>query len=324
MGFLGEEQVARFQEEGYLLVRGLLDPEQDLDPVIGEYHGVLDQLARELYAQGRISSTYEELPFSPRMIRICAESGSTHAQYFDFSLPQMGIKADTPFWAGPAVFQTLRSERLLDAVQCFIGPEIYSNPIQHVRLKPPEHLVPKDPATGKVQLGSTPGHQDNGVLLPTADQSQILTVWFPLWDATEENGCLQVLPGSHRQGLLTHCRRWNGLSIPDQFLRLEDGLPLPMQRGDVLFMTQLTCHGSLCNHSQEVRWSFDLRYNPTGQPTGREMFPGFVARSRRNPASELRDPSAWYGLWRETRDRLARAEENPAFNRWGAEDKVCA
>lgn len=323
MAALSKAQLAQFAEEGYLLVRGLLDPERDLDPVIREYEGVLDALAEELCARGRIPSTYEDLPFGPRLIRVCAESGQVHAQYFDFSLPQKGIRPDTPFWAGPAVFQTLRNEGLLDAVESLIGPEIYSNPIQHVRLKPPEHLVPRDPKTGQVQLGSTPWHQDNGVLLPSGDQSQILTVWFPLWDATAENGCLQVIPRSHRQGLLQHCRRWNGLSIPDQFLRLEKGVVLPMKRGDVLFMTQLTCHGSLPNHSEEVRWSFDLRYNPIGQPTGREMFPGFVARSRQHPESELRDPAIWHQLWRETRDRMAK-EEDPAYNRWGVEDKVCA
>lgn len=323
MGTLTREQLDFFAHEGYLLVRGLLDPAADLDPVIREYEGVLDRLATELHEQGRIASTYAELPFGPRLIRLCAESGQVHAQYFDFSLPQQGIKPDTPFWAGPAVFQALRNPKLLDAVEAFLGPEIFSNPIQHVRLKPPEHLAPRDPKTGQVQLGSTPWHQDNGVLLPSGDQSQILTVWFPLWDATEQNGCLQVIPRSHRQGLLTHCRRWNGLAIPDPMLRLEDSRALPMQRGDVLFLTQFTCHGSLPNHSEEVRWSFDLRYNPTGQATGREMFPGFVARSRRNPASELRDPEAWHRLWARTRERLAREPES-AFNRWGVEDKVCA
>jgi ectoine hydroxylase-related dioxygenase (phytanoyl-CoA dioxygenase family) len=323
MAALSEVQLAQFEEEGYLVVRGLFDPEEDLDPVVREYEEVLDRLAEELYGQGRIPSTYADLPFGPRLIRLCTESGQVHAQYFDFSLPQKGIRPDTPFWAGPAVFRTLCNDKLLDAVECFIGPEIYSNPIQHVRLKPPEHRVPKDPKTGQVQLGSTPWHQDNGVLLPTGDQSRILTVWFPLWDATPENGCLQVLPRTHRKGLLTHCRRWNGLEIPDRFLRLDEGVVLPMQRGDVLFMTQFTCHGSLSNHSEEVRWSFDLRYNPIGQATGREQFPGFVARSRQHPESELRDPAAWHRLWQETRDRLA-TEGDPAYNRWGAEDKVCA
>ena len=66
-------------------------------------------------------------------------------------------------------------------------------------------------------------------------------------------------------------------------------------------MHRLTCHGSLPNRSDRIRWSLDLRYNPTGQHTGRPVFPGFVARSRRNPDSELDDPAVWAGLWRQAR-----------------------
>ena len=65
---------------------------------------------------------------------------------------------------------------------------------------------------------------------------------------------------------------------------------MPLDRGSVLFLHKRTVHSSLPNVSEEVRWSFDLRYNPTGEPTGRHLFPGFVARSRANPETELRDP----------------------------------
>src|SRR5262245_51152526 len=205
MGGLTREQMKRFEEEGYLVIEGLLDPERDLDPVINEYAGVLDRLAGELHAMGKVSSKYSELPFSKRLINVYAESGEVHAQYFDFSLPQAGVKPDTPFWTGPAVFSLLRHPKLLDVIESLIGPEIYSNPVQHVRLKPPEALTPKDPTTGLVQLGATPWHQDNGVVNEEADNTDIITVWFPLTDATVENGCLAVVPFSHEAGLLPHC-----------------------------------------------------------------------------------------------------------------------
>ena len=76
-----------------------------------------------------------------------------------------------------------------------------------------------------------------------------------------------------------------------------------MQRGDVLFLTKLTLHASHANNSDAVRWSLDLRYNPIGQPTGRGAFPGFVARSRRQPETELRDPAEWAQLWYDARYR---------------------
>ena len=99
--------------------------------------------------------------------------------------------------------------------------------------------------------------------------------------------------------------------------------PVPLRRGSVLFMTRRTKHASLSNQSDEIRWSFDVRYNPIGQPSGRPAFPGFAARSRSNPASVLSDPLEWADLWYATRARLAR-EGKPIFNRWVDSPEVCA
>lgn len=321
MTHLTQAHVEQFRREGYLLVENLLDPARDLDPVYHEYSGVLDTLAQALYAQGQISSTYAELPFSQRLIEIYKESGKVHAQYFDFSLHGGAVTDETQFWVGPEVFNLLRNPNLLDAVESIIGPEIYSNPVQHIRLKPPEPLTPRD-ADGRVQLGKTPVHQDNGVVLPEADDTDILTVWFPLWDATVENGCLIVWPYSHQQGLLDHCPRFDGLTVPEQLLRGE-AKSMTMKRGDVLFLTKLTLHASHPNLSDNVRWSFDLRYNPIGQPTGRGHYPGFIARSRQHPESELHDAVEWARLWHECRHRIA-TEGVGAFNRWSADSPVCA
>ena len=82
----------------------------------------------------------------------------------------------------------------------------------------------------------------------------------------------------------------------------------------MLFFHPLCQHASLDNLSDEFRWSFDLRYNPIGQPTGRPHFPGFVARSRLNPDSVLDDWREWAQLWRDARDRLA-AQDAVKINR---------
>ena len=289
---------------------------------------MLDRLAHELFANGLIASPYTELPFGKRLTQIYAESGKIHTQHFDFTLPQKGITAETPLWVGPTVFHTLINPRLLDAVEALIGPEIYSNPVQHVRIKPPEHLVPQN-AQGEPLVGATPWHQDNGVVLPEADETDMITVWFPLVDATIENGCLQVIPYSHRKGLLTHCPGGvggltNGLSIPTTIIDETHARPIPLKRGGVLLMHRRMCHSSLSNRSQDMRWSFDLRYNPIGQATGREAFPGFVARSRAHPARALRDPEIWAARWYEARQRLATATDTCSFNRWLGDAPACA
>ena len=73
----------------------------------------------------------------------------------------------------------------------------------------------------------------------------------------------------------------------------------------------------------QVRLSFDLRYQPIGQPTGRPAFPGFIARSAAHPERVLRDPAAWARSWYEARERLAE-QEDPTYNRWRADAPVCA
>jgi phytanoyl-CoA hydroxylase len=315
------DQVAQFEEEGYLIVEDLFEFEEDLAPVIEEYEQVLDNLATELFEQGTISTRYEDLPFSERLTRIYGESGIVHAQYFDFSLPQSDIRGDTPMWIGPSVFDMLTNPKLLDAVESIVGPEIYSNPVQHVRLKPPESLTPVDD-NGRVQLGKTPIHQDNGVVLPEADASKILTVWFSFYDTSVENGCLCVWPGSHRRGLVDHCPSPIGARIPAGLVEGK-AISAEMKQGSALFLDKLTLHASHSNHSDKIRFSFDLRYNPVGQATGRGAFPGFVARSRSNPSCELRDPHVWANLWYDARSRLA-TEGTGAFNRWSADSPVCA
>ncbi len=324
---LTPEQLQSFKDNGYLVVKGLLDPVKDLDPIIAEYTGVLDRLANELYAKGKVSSKHEGLPFSERFIRLCQDAKSFLRQHFEFTLPQKNIKADTPIWVGPAIFNMLRNQSLLDAIEDIIGPEIYSNPVQHVRMKIPEDRAIRD-EDGAIVDGATLWHQDGGVVLPEADQTEMLTVWFPLWDAPIEAGCLRLLPRSHQHGLRAHCPREGKVSftaIPDsQLADIDNAEPKPLMRGDVLIMHRLTPHGSLPNVSQNLRCSLDLRFNPVGQPTGRGAFPGFVARSRAHPETELRDPAAWAQSWYDARQKLAETPEPARFNRWDANAAVCA
>lgn len=326
MGRLNAEQMEHFKEYGYVPVKGVFNPEEAIEPVIEEYHEVLDRLAQDLHAKGKISSLYRNLDFGERVTVIYAESKEVHNSYFDFSLPLTGCKPDSPFWAGPAVFRALTNPELLDAVECFIGPEVYSNPVQHVRIKPPESRAPRD-EKGNVMFGATPWHQDNAVVTPDADPTEMLTVWFPLTPANAKNGCLLVVPGSYRGELLTHCPGYKGaagLQIPEQLFHPEDAVPVPLDPGDALFMHKRTIHSSLPNMSESIRWSFDLRFNPLGQNTGRGVFPGFVARSQAAPDAELHNPDEWRRMWSETRAVLSTTGDPGLYNRWNSDAPVCA
>jgi phytanoyl-CoA hydroxylase len=319
---LSEAQLQTLDREGYLVVEDVLDPTYDIAPLLAEYSDALDEVATMFMAEGLLAATYRDLPFTERLIRVYQESGRSVSPYFDISLPQTGVKPDTPIHLGPAAFEMLTSPRLLDVVESVVGPEIYSNPVQHIRMKLPSGLLRSESSDGL--NAKIPWHQDNGVILPEADVATILTVWLPLTDATVENGCLQVIPRSHRGDLEPHCPGPRGAEIPAKLIAEERALPLPMRAGSALLMHQRTVHSSLDNvTADQVRISLDLRYQPTGQPTGRPAFPGFVARSAAHPETVLRDPAAWARLWLDARARLA-ALENPAFNRWQAGVGVCA
>jgi hypothetical protein len=321
---LSAAQVEQFAAEGYLLVEDVLDPVRDLSTILAEYAERLDGIATRLYAEGVIHDTFEGLPFTRRLVKLCETSGRALPDQFDFSLPQNGIRPETPLHVGPAVFGVLTHPRLLDVVEAVIGPEIFSNPVQHIRMKLPSRAVPEGCTSGLVT--KVPWHQDNGVVMPEADEATILTVWLPLLDATLDNGCLAVIPGSHRRGIEPHCPTPHGLQIPNAYVPHGQARPVPMRAGSVLLMTQRTMHCSLNNRTEdEVRISMDLRYQPIGQPTGRPAFApaGFVARSRAHPEQVLRDPAEWARRWTALRSALAEVE-NPAFNRWSADAPVCA
>ncbi len=317
----------RFQEEGYLAVEDVLDLERDLAPVVREYEALLDAEIVKWHAEGKIPSTYGDLPFVQRLAAFLTAGGKGAYQAFDISLPLKSATDDTPIHLGPAVFNLLSSPRLIDVVEQFVGPEVLSNPIQHVRIKPPESLLPADFQKGSL-VGRTDWHQDQGVALPEVDETEMLTVWLAITDATVENGCLCVVPGSHQGGLATHCPAKPGsarvgLHIPDE-IRGTNYVPVPIRRGGALFLHRRTMHASLRNRSDGARWSFDLRYQPAGQPTGRPWFPSFVVRSRSNPGSELRDWTVWADLWRQARARLAHGDAIAKTNRWDGSEPVCA
>jgi phytanoyl-CoA hydroxylase len=273
-----------------------------------------------------ISTSYDDLPFGKRLIQIIEETGESNSQHFDVSLPKGQVGADAPMWLGNAIFRLITNERLLECVQDIIGSEIYSNPVQHVRLKPPERVVPRNPNCMSALVGETPWHQDNAVLTQDADDTEILTVWIPLVDATVENGCLIVIPGSHHGSLAQHCPNGNGvLKILGALINHEKVIPVPVSRGAVMIFHRKLMHASLPNLSDDLRSSLDLRYQPIGQPTGRVVFPGFVARSRTDPSQEIRNREQWESLWNKIRERMcAKDYIKEPFDRWRGDHAMCA
>ena len=329
---LSSEQIDTFNEDGFLAVENLLDDE-DLVPLEQEYAKVLDEVSRRLFSERAVSSRYEGLSFGERYCRLLGEYPDLH-RFFNISLPLSNSPEkpkDFCMHAGPAAFALLRNPKLLDVAESILGPEVVSNPVQQVRMKPPLDMLSKENAEHS-NVGKTTWHQDTVALMPEADETQMLTVWVAMTDATEENGCLQSIRGSHHQGTVTHCPGKEvaaEMHIPDAIIGDRKPVFLPLKRGGVILFSKHNFHCAGPNRSPRLRWSFDLRYSRTGQPTGRPAFPGFVARSRANPESELKDAVAWKRLWDEARDDILSGRyAGPIFEqkRWddNSDAAICA
>ena len=292
---LTQDQFRHFAEEGYVIVEGALT-DDDLDPVIAGIEAFVDERARSLHEEGRITELHEGEPFERRLALVTREDTSI---YDDIDI--MNMRAE-------AVFRFLGNDRLLNLVQSFVGPEITCSPIQHLRAKLPDNVIHggngdesahserNEDLAARVKENVAPWHQDAQVHHEDADPVFILTVWLPLCDTDEENGCLQIIPRVHHQQMVY----WSeGFGIEDGELPEGEVLSLPMKKGDVLLMHKLIPHRSIPNHSGSIRWSLDLRYQQTGLPTGRSFYPNFIVRSQRHPEFVLTDYNTWRRGWEE-------------------------
>jgi len=307
---LTKAQLESFHRNGYLVVDHLLDDE-DLQPLEHEYAELLDTMAQQLYREGKIDSAFSEYEFDERFTRIVAQYPDL-IDRMNISLPLENgdIEADSYHaHTGPAVFGLLRNPKILDVVESVIGPEIASSPVQQMRIKPPLGKL-SDDNIAHSGVGNTTWHQDTVAVLDEAKDTSQVTVWVAVTDANEENGCLASIPASHKDGSHQHVAGTipREPTVPAAIINNRNGESLPVKRGGIIMFHKQNIHCARPNRSDRLRWSVDIRYHPVGQASGRPAFPGFVARSRSNPESELHDPVAWHQLWRDARKRIINGE----------------
>jgi phytanoyl-CoA hydroxylase len=280
---LSEAELRNFHEAGYLVVKDVFT-DADLQPVIDEITQEIDQRAQRLVEEGALSRTYAEHGFETRLAKISAETD------------KLALAIWNGILNGPAIFDLLRHPRLVDLAEQLCGPELIASSVYRLR--------PKIPNYG---YGAVPWHQDSGYFEPYCDSALVLTVWLPLVEATEENGCLYVIPKSHLHPVLTHRRDAHGkyLEITEENLPAGERVCCPVPKGGVLLLTNRTVHGSFLNRTEGVRWSMDLRYQSASLPTNAEIsrLPGEDV-----PSEELGVPVACYPP---EADFLVRSQKRP-------------
>jgi ectoine hydroxylase-related dioxygenase (phytanoyl-CoA dioxygenase family) len=143
----------------------------------------------------------------------------------------------------PAFESMAAHPRLLDVIEQLIGPDIL---FHYSKL----HL--KAPRVGSV----VEWHQDYSYYPHT--NTDLVTALIYLDDATRENACIQVAPGSHARGLADHRvdgyfrGKVTGPDAPDP----SQVMPLEAPAGSVVFIHCLLLHYSAPNQSDKIRRAF--------------------------------------------------------------------
>ena len=262
-------------------------------------------LIEKLHAEGKLRHKYPAENTLDRLSAFVADTGDEFFDHLSTYVSHAYDSADRPMYLHPQMFHLFRSPRLLDAIEQFIGDEIAVSPLHITRIKPPEHSLSEAvQSSPNGMISKTLWHQDLWAFQTEADETDALTVWVPMVPVDEETGCLLVVPGSHRSGELSvHCKptettaSLQGHSLMRSSPRSE--VTLPADPGDLVILNKLTQHSSLVNVSDRLRWSYDLRYQPIGQPVGQGGRPAWIARSRMHPEREMTDFEDWRDMWRD-------------------------
>lgn len=281
-GGLSARERQQFHEDGFLRVRNLL-PTLSLQPLIDELAGYVDDGIQGAVKHGLLdpSDTYPDAPFETRLAQVsnaCSDPNWIWSNYFrDQKIRTAGM------------FTLRTAPALLDVVASLIGEEILAHPQFNYRAKLPDQAITV-----------IPWHQDLAYLVPEeAGDTLVVNVWLPLVQATEANGCMQVIRGSHRYDLIAHNfhdqtpGHTGGKGISEQELPPGEVVTAELEVGDVLLTSERVVHRGLPNRADTVRWSVDTRYSQIGLPTGRENVPGFIARSQAHPEKVATSHHDW-------------------------------
>ncbi|MBP1994087.1 phytanoyl-CoA dioxygenase family protein [Paenibacillus eucommiae] len=263
-GILTKEQRVHYDTYGYLVLTDLLS-EEDMQAPRQAMQEKVSMIADELYSDKMITDKLEHLPFESRLTELF--KGMTDQDFLKYGRS----------WRDriPGYFHLMSNPKILDAVESLIGGEIFSNPVYNVR--------PKVPG---VAAGAVPWHQDKSYW-PDANANPVITVWISFVDATLENGCLHIKPGTHRNKLLKwHEESQTGTgytALRDSQLGKAETIALPVKAGTAILFNDRLLHMSTPNLSDGIRWSVDLRYQPTDQDPMVNHGAGFLARSSMYP-----------------------------------------
>ncbi|GAA6099632.1 phytanoyl-CoA dioxygenase, peroxisomal [Tachysurus ichikawai] len=230
---LSPEQRLAYEENGFILIKNLVS-EEDIDRFRNEFERICK---RDVKIPGLV------------IMRDVSIAKSEFVQ---------GEKAVTKlqdFQEDPELFRYCSLPQILKYVECFMGPNIMA---MHTM------LINKPPDTGK-KTSRHPMHQDLHYF-PFRPADRIVCAWTAMEKVNRQNGCLVVLPGTHKGSLKEHIYpEWEG-GVNKMYHGIKDynsnhpRVHLEMEKGDTVFFHPLLIHGSGMNQTQGFRKAISCHY----------------------------------------------------------------
>ncbi|XP_078409078.1 phytanoyl-CoA dioxygenase, peroxisomal [Cetorhinus maximus] len=231
--FLTPEQRQFYEENGFLLIKKLVSDE-DIKLFRDEFE--------------RICRREVEVP----MLTIMRDVGATKMEYVQ---DQQAVSKIQNFENDEVLFKYCCLPEILKYVECFTGPNIMA---MHTM------LINKPPDTGK-KTSRHPLHQDLHYF-PFRPVDQIVCAWTAMERVDRSNGCLVVLPGTHKGTMKPHdYPEWND-GVNKMYHGISDydhnhpRVHLLMEKGDTVFFHPLLIHGSGTNHTEGFRKAISCHF----------------------------------------------------------------
>jgi phytanoyl-CoA hydroxylase len=235
---LSPEQMEAFHRDGYVLLDDAIS-ESELAPIEAIY---------QEFMRGEVKGMERDF---------CDMSGPYTRAFEDFQI----VNAVLPRVYRPELVDNIYERRARSISQQLVGPTATLDYDQ---------FLAKRPRKGGAKFA---WHQDLGYWPMTPTETLTATVSLALDDARDDNGCLQVVPGSHREPKLRPHRpmirtnpttgaREEGHTLTIELTPDDEIVSLPVKRGSVTVHNERIVHGSPGNSSDRWRRTYIVAFRP--------------------------------------------------------------
>ena len=292
-----------FDKNGFVRIRNVLDYKLDLEPILNDMAFIMNRLVHR-FVPKKDKRRVLGLSFKKKYSHLVKLNIPELDQYFNIRLPQ-NVNVDSDFFASQSIFNLIKNNKILEKVSKILGQEISSNPCQNSRIKQPEKAISKKNLHDGL-VGRTPWHQDAGVMNKKGQKgTELVTCWIPFTKTRIENGCMLAVKESHKLGLVNHDTGSKGQVEIKGKEKIDDlkTIALEANVGDIILLSRYLIHCSLPNKSKNFRISMDLRFNKTGQHSGRDPLPSFVVKSKDRKNIKVNNYKQWIAMWEEAKNK---------------------